>query len=93
VVEPDDGRLLWRVDVRQPLVDQVVAVTTEAGPRFVVASTTGLLFQVDSEGQVVNRTSLARRITDLRPLDPHRLLAVTKGTLLAAALGRVGAGE
>lgn len=79
-VDPVDGRVLWRVDVREALVDQVVM--TSAG--FVVATNTGALLRLDSVGQVLERTAVARRISALRSAGPSELLVQTKGTLLAA---------
>lgn len=81
-VDPADGHVLWRVDVGQPLIDQVV--WTGAG--FVVASSNGGLFLLDSVGQVLKRASVARRITALRDAGAAELLVRTKGTLLAVAV-------
>lgn len=83
VADPRDCRVRWRVDVGQPLVRDVVA---EDGGRggFVLAGNGGVLFRVDLDGQVVERVAVARRIRALRRLGPGRVLAITKGTLLAA---------
>lgn len=80
--DPANGHVLWRVDIGQPLIDQ--AIWTEAG--FVVASSSGGLFLLDSVGQVLKRTAVARRIAALRSAGPAELLVRTKGTLLAVAV-------
>ncbi|PXX65564.1 outer membrane protein assembly factor BamB [Nocardia tenerifensis] len=79
-VDPVDGRVLWRVNVREALVDHVAM--TRAG--LVVATHTGALLRLDSVGQVLERTAVARRISALRTAGPSELLVQTKGTLLAA---------
>lgn len=81
-VDPGDGRVLWRVEVAQPLIDQVVR--TRAGYAF--ASNNGVLYLLDPAGQVLKRVAVARRITALRSVEPGELLVRTKGTLLAAAV-------
>jgi outer membrane protein assembly factor BamB len=81
-VDPAHGRVLWRVDVGQPLIDQVVQ--TRSG--FVVATNNGVLLLLDSVGQVVKRTAVARRIAALRSAGLGELLVRTKGHLLAAAV-------
>ncbi|MGW4774130.1 outer membrane protein assembly factor BamB family protein [Nocardia sp. NPDC004278] len=80
--DPVDGHALWRVDVGQPLVDQVV----RTGSGFVVATKNGALLHLDPAGQVINRTTVARRIAGLRSAGPDELLVQTKGTLLAATV-------
>ena len=80
--DPADGHVLWRVDIGQPLIDQ--AIWTGAG--FVVASSSGGLFLLDSAGQVLKRTAVARRIAAVRIAGPAELLVRTKGTLLAVAV-------
>lgn len=80
--DPADGQVLWRVDIGQPLIDQVV--WTGAG--FVVASGNGGLFLLDSLGQMLKRTAVARRIAALRSAGSAELLVRTKGTLLAVAV-------
>ncbi|MBB5801310.1 outer membrane protein assembly factor BamB [Saccharothrix ecbatanensis] len=89
VADPGDGRVLRRVDVRQPLVDQVVPV----GNGFVVAGTNGTLFHLDADGQVITRVTVSRRIRALRTLDSVRVLAMAKGTLLAARVGNSASHE
>lgn len=86
VVDPADGRVSHRVDVRQPLVDQVVPVDNG----FVVAGTAGTLFHLDAGGQVSTRRTVSRRIRALCGLGPVRVLAMTKGMLLAASAGLYG---
>jgi outer membrane protein assembly factor BamB len=80
VADPVDGHVSYRVDVRQHLVDDVVRV--DGG--FVVAGTGGTLFHLDAGGQVIAQSTVSRRIRALRGLDPVRVLALTKGALLAA---------
>ncbi|ASR37524.1 hypothetical protein BAY61_23795 [Prauserella marina] len=75
--------LPYRVDVGQPLLDQVVAVETG----FVVASMTGILFHLDFDGRVTERVTVSRRITALRALSSAHVLVATKGTLLAVGVG------
>jgi outer membrane protein assembly factor BamB len=87
VADPRDGRVLWRSAVRQAVFGQVVAEDVGDGPGFVLADTSGSLFFVDSGGRVVERVKLAQRIRALRPLGRGRVLAITKGTLLAAGIG------
>jgi outer membrane protein assembly factor BamB len=87
VADPRDGRLLWRVDLRQPLIGQVVPVDLESDAGFLLAGTMGTLFRLDADGQVTGRATVTRRIRALRHLAPGRVLATTKGTLLAAAVG------
>lgn len=83
VADPRDGRILWRFNIRQPMVGQVVAENSGVGGGFILASNAGVLFRLDSDGQVIERVSIARRIRALRRLDPDCVLAITKGTLLA----------
>ncbi|MEU3272893.1 PQQ-binding-like beta-propeller repeat protein [Saccharomonospora sp. NPDC006951] len=78
-----DERVRYRVDVGQPLLDHVVAV--DSG--FVVASTTGTLFHLDSEGTVTERVTVSRRIRALRPHTDGQVLVAAKGTLLAIKVG------
>ena len=80
--DPADGRVLWRLDAGQPLVDQVVR--TPAG--FVVASNNGVLFLLDFAGRLMECNAVTQRITALRGMGPAGLLVRTKGTLLAAAV-------
>ncbi|QFZ18502.1 outer membrane protein assembly factor BamB family protein [Saccharothrix syringae] len=89
VADPGDGRVLRRVDVGQPLVDRVVPVSNG----FVIAGTAGTLFHLDADGQVVTRATVSRRTRALRSLDPERVLAMTKGTLLAAQVGNSASHE
>ncbi|MDX8141603.1 PQQ-binding-like beta-propeller repeat protein [Lentzea sp. BCCO 10_0061] len=87
--DPVDGRVLRRVDVRQPLLDQVIPVDDG----LVVAGTAGTLFHLDTDGRVITRTTVSQRIRALRSLDPTRVLAMTKGTLLAALVGNSASHE
>ena len=80
--DPADGHVLWRVDIGQPLIDRVVW----AGAGFVVASSNGGLFLLDSVGQVLKRAAVARRIAALRSARSGELLVRTKGTLLAVTV-------
>ncbi|WP_158842338.1 outer membrane protein assembly factor BamB family protein [Saccharothrix deserti] len=83
VVDLADGRVLHRIDVRQPLAGRAVPI----GSGVVIAGTAGTLFRLGADGQVVERAAVARRIRALHALGPAHVLAVTKGTLLAAAVG------
>ncbi|MEV1121054.1 PQQ-binding-like beta-propeller repeat protein [Actinosynnema sp. NPDC049800] len=87
VADPHDGRVLWRIAVRPAPFGQVVADDRGRGDGFVLADAGGFLVFVDPRGQVVERVGITRRIRALRRLGPGRVLVITKGTLLAAALG------
>jgi outer membrane protein assembly factor BamB len=87
VVDPRDGHVVWRVGLQQHLVGQVVPVRTGVGAGFVLGSTSGTLFHLDTDGRVTERTAVARRIWALRGVGPAQVLALTKGTLLAAVVG------
>jgi outer membrane protein assembly factor BamB len=80
--DPANGHVLWRVDIGQPLVDQVI----RTGAGFAVASSNGALVRLSSVGQVLDRTTVARRIAAVRGSGPAELLVRTKGTLLAVAV-------
>lgn len=82
VVDPTAGRLRWRVDVGQRLVGDVVP--TADG--FLVASASGSLFHLTSDGRLATRTSVARRIWALRGAATDQLFALTKGALLAITI-------
>ncbi|MGW7531147.1 outer membrane protein assembly factor BamB family protein [Amycolatopsis sp. NPDC054798] len=83
VVDPAVGRLRWRVDVGQRLVGQVAP----AADGFLVASASGSLFHLNSDGRITKRTSVARRIWALRGAATDQVFAVTKGALLAITIG------
>ncbi|WP_370937630.1 PQQ-binding-like beta-propeller repeat protein [Amycolatopsis sp. cg13] len=82
VVEPTAGRPLWRVNVGQRLVGDVVP--TADG--FLAASTDGTLYHLTSDGRLAKRTNVARRILALRGAATDQLFALTKGTLLASTI-------
>ena len=83
---PGDGSLRWRIDVGQPLMEQVVP--HEAG--FLLGGDHGTLLRLDAAGHITHRTSVSRRITALHPAgpagQPDELIVVTRGTLLAMSI-------
>lgn len=87
VADPDDGRVRWRTAVRPAAFGQVIAGDRGGGGGFVLAGAGGFLVSVDSRGQVVERVKITQRVRALRRLGPGRVLVITKGTLLAAAVG------
>ncbi|WP_409464344.1 PQQ-binding-like beta-propeller repeat protein [Amycolatopsis sp. GA6-003] len=79
VVDPAGGVLKWRVDVGERLVGEVVPTANG----FLVASASGTLFHLTSDGRIAKRTSVARRIWGLRRAGTDQLFALAKGSLLA----------
>jgi outer membrane protein assembly factor BamB len=86
VADPHDGRVLWRTDVRRAAFGQVIAEDRGSGGGFLLADAGGSLLFVDDRGQVVERVKITQRVRALRRLGPGRVLVITKGTLLAAAV-------
>ncbi|NUT48525.1 MAG: PQQ-binding-like beta-propeller repeat protein [Saccharothrix sp.] len=84
VADARDGRVRWRVDVGRFPVGRVVPV--ESGAGFVLADGGGTLTRLDPAGRVTGRAAISGRVRALRPLGRNRVLALTKGALLAAAL-------
>ncbi|KOG41119.1 PQQ-binding-like beta-propeller repeat protein [Streptomyces decoyicus] len=79
--DPDTGSTLWRVDVGQPLVSGVMRVDDG----FVVAGE-GALFRLRPDGQIMERSPHAQRISALRDLGAGEMIVTTRGTLKALAL-------
>ncbi|MFG2142072.1 PQQ-binding-like beta-propeller repeat protein [Streptomyces sp. NPDC048650] len=80
-VDPHTGSILWRVDVGQPLVSGVI----RAEDGFVVASE-GALFRLGPDGQIMERSPHADRISAFRGLGTGEMIVTTRGTLKALAL-------
>lgn len=85
--DPNSGSI-WRVDVGQPLVSGVI----QAGEEFVVASE-GAFFRLRSDGQTMERSPHAHRISALRDLGGGEMIVTTRGTLKALALRSHQPGE
>lgn len=79
--DPDTGSARWRVDVGQPLVSGVIRVDDG----FVVAGE-GALFRLRPDGQIMERSPHADRISALRDLGAGEVIVTTRGTLKALAL-------
>ncbi len=79
--DPNTGSTLWRVNVGQPLVSGVI----RADDGFVVASE-GALFRLRPDGQIMERSPHAQRISALRDLGAGEMIITTRGTLKALAL-------
>nr|WP_169750216.1 PQQ-binding-like beta-propeller repeat protein [Streptosporangium amethystogenes] len=88
-VDPEAGSVLWNVDVRQPLVGEVV----RDGEGFVVAGAGGLLFRLRSDGHVLERSSSVTRVAALRDLGAGETVMVTKGSLRMIAIDPYRRGE
>ncbi|MEV8326653.1 PQQ-binding-like beta-propeller repeat protein [Kitasatospora sp. NPDC056731] len=86
--DPNAGSTLWRVDVGQPLVSGVI----QADDGFVVASE-GALFRLRPDGQVMERSPHAHRISALRDLGDGEMIVTTRGTLKALVLESRQPGE
>jgi len=82
-VDPTDGSLRWRVDIRQRLAEDVVST----GSGFLIGGDQGTLLRLDATGREVQRSAVSRHIAALRPAGPARrpdgLIITTRGTLLA----------
>lgn len=81
-VDPANGTLRWRVDIAQPLADGVAG--TPSG--FAMVTRNGTLLHLDPDGGIVRRTSLHRRVAELRGDGGSEVFLLTRGTVLAAAV-------
>ncbi|MFG2303388.1 PQQ-binding-like beta-propeller repeat protein [Actinacidiphila glaucinigra] len=86
VVDPSDGSLRRRVDLRQRPAEGVVPT----GSGFLVGGDQGTVLRLDPAGRVVARAAVSRRVCALRPAGPdghpEHVVVATRGTLLALRL-------
>ncbi len=88
-VAPENGRVVGRVDVREPLVGDVVPVPgLVPGAGFAVVGDSGVLCLLEREGRIVHRirSRPPGRALALRGLGGDLLAVVGRGTLRAVAL-------